>query len=212
MTSHRAPRRRRPPGSGGTEARLDELLRSDAGTPDAAAEDRSREAWYLNAALQIFLGSAVVYTLFRGVGLAPPYPLVVAACAGAVLVRRSVLAAGEPPWLRTAEVVERLTGPRGTDEAAAESRDGMIDAIRRWERRLDWGLMVPLRFSETISRRLGAVADERLRQRHGITRTTDPLRARSLLGEDLWRLLHDQSRTVPSRHEIATAVRRLEGL
>ena len=41
---------------------------------------------------------------------------------------------------------------------------------------------------------LAELTDERLRLRHGITRASDPRRARELLGEPLWQLLAEPGR------------------
>jgi hypothetical protein len=56
------------------------------------------------------------------------------------------------------------------------------------------------------------LTDERLRLRHGITRASDPRRARELLGEPLWQLLGDPGRRPPKARDLATHVETLERL
>jgi hypothetical protein len=59
---------------------------------------------------------------------------------------------------------------------------------------------------------LAELTDERLRLRHGITRATDPRRARELLGDPLWAALHDRGRRTPKAREFETYVDVLERL
>jgi hypothetical protein len=59
---------------------------------------------------------------------------------------------------------------------------------------------------------LGELADERLRIHHGITRASDPRRARALLGEPLWLALADPGRRPPRQRDLAAYVETLERL
>jgi hypothetical protein len=59
---------------------------------------------------------------------------------------------------------------------------------------------------------LAELADERLRLRHGITRASDPRRARDLLGDPLWAALHDPGRRTAKSSELETYVTALERL
>ena len=61
-----------------------------------------------------------------------------------------------------------------------DARDALRAAINGWERPLDWSSGNRERFTERILPRLGELADERLRQRHGLTRESDPARARAM--------------------------------
>jgi hypothetical protein len=160
-----------------------------------------------------FAASAVAYTAFQIVNLAPPYPLILAMCAGAVLVRHAVKVTAEPAWQRTHNAVRPPAGLRRIDPGGwYEGGDGMLEAIRRWDRRLDWGSSGPQRFGATAAVRLGDLADERLRLRHAITRATDPVRARTLLGDEVWTLLHGPVTRVPTPREIAAVASRLESM
>jgi hypothetical protein len=67
----------------------------------------------------------------------------------------------------------------------------------------------PGRFARTVGAPIGELVDERLRQRHGITRETDPARAQAIVGENLWALLGPQRR-LPSAREVAAAVAELD--
>jgi hypothetical protein len=194
------------------EADLDDLLESYEPAPRQSVPYRERP-WLVRCALQAFAASAVVYTALRIGELAPPYPLILAVCLGGVLVRRAVATTAEPAMQRVADAVRAPVAKRLIDPGGwYEGGDGMLEAVRRWERRLDWGSSAPERFSATVVIRLGELADERLRLRHGITRATDPARARGLLGEEVWALLHEQSGRVPKPRQIAVASVRLESL
>ena len=60
--------------------------------------------------------------------------------------------------------------------------------------------------------RIGELADERLRQRHGLTRASDPHRARQLLGEEAWQFLHTRPRRKVNPRDVASIVAKVEGL
>lgn len=193
-----------------TDAPLDHLLRHDEPEPAPVAQP-SGDSWLPRAALHAFVASALVYTGFHIVGLDPAYPLILAVCVGGVLVRRAVALTAEPRWY-TRDIVRsrrgRLLGTAGWYHAD----DGMVEAIHRWDRRLDWGSTAPERFAHTMSGRLGDLVDERLRQRHGFTRATDPRRARALVGEDVWKLIEGSGTRVPSPRDVYVLVQRMESL
>jgi hypothetical protein len=192
-------------------AQLDDLLQfSEA---PAAVRRPQPKPWLVVSLIQAFLLSAVAYTLFAVANLDPPYALLLALSLGVVLVRRAAKMTAEPESRRVVDAV-RAPARTGILDVAGwyEGGDGMRDAIRRWDRRLEWGSGSPDRFQATVVDRLGELADDRLRLRHFITRTSDPVRARALLGEELWRLLHEPLGRVPRPREIAAAAERLETL
>ncbi len=198
----------RPPA---TDARLDDLLGFADDTPERG-ESTEEPPWRLRAAFQVFAISAVVYTLFRAFGLAPPYLLIAAVAAGGVLVRRAVSVVAESPRFRTRELVRATRRGRGIEPGWYEGEDGVMRAVRRWSRRLEWGATAPERFSHTVPGRFREIVDERLRQRHGLTMASDPARARQLLGEDAWTFLLEPARHIPTPRQVAEVVRRVESL
>jgi hypothetical protein len=201
-------RLRRPGPQNWADADLDDLFSYEESEPSGPPR-ADRRPWMAIAALQTFAVSAVVYTGFRAFDLAPPYLLVAAVCAGLVLLRQAVLFTREPRWQRTRDLVR---GPAGELAEAREDGDGMLNAIGRWDRRLDWGATTGERFTSAVSRRIGEMADERLRQRHALTRESDPVRARELLGEEAWALVHGQVGGSPPPALVARAVARIEAL
>jgi hypothetical protein len=96
---------------------------------------------------------------------------------------------------------ERLTLP-----------DGLNLAINRWDTMLDWCHTDVSRYNRRVLPRLGELADERLRLRHGVTRTSDPQKARSILGDDLWTQVTMPLRRPPNPRELDQIVSALEKL
>ncbi len=90
--------------------------------------------------------------------------------------------------------------------------DGLNVAINRWDTMLDWCHTDVARFNRRVLPRLGELADERLRQRHGVTRTSDPHKARSILGDELWTQVTMPSRRPPGVRELEQIVSALEKL
>lgn len=203
-----AVRLRRPGPGTEADADLDDLFTYEEQEQSGPPRVNSRP-WLVISLLQTFATSAVVYTSFRAFDLDPPYLLVVAVCAGLVLVRQAVLFTREPRWQRTRDLVR---GPGGALVDEHGDGDGMLNAIGRWDRRLDWGTTTGERFTAAVARRIGELADERLRQRHALTRASDPARAQELLGEDAWALIHGQVGGSPSPALVARAVARIEAL
>ena len=78
--------------------------------------------------------------------------------------------------------------------------------------RLDRAHADPDLYSRNVLPVLAELADERLRLRHGITRATDPRRARELLGDPMWAALHDPGRRAAKTRDIETSVDVLERL
>jgi hypothetical protein len=193
-------------------ARLDDLLTAGVPVPPSRLV-RPERPWVLGAVLTAFLTSAVVYILLSAVGVPPPYPLVLAACGGAVLVRHAAWMVREPTWLRVGDLVRPPRRPRRLEPGVIGGDDGMAVAVRRWSRLLELGDAKAVadsgRFGRTVGARIGELIDERLRQRYGITRASDPDRARAIVGEDLWRLLGSHRRSVSYR-EIVSATADLE--
>jgi hypothetical protein len=192
-----------------TDAPLDMLLRHDEPVPVPVPDDQS--SWLPRAALYTFLASAVAYTGLHIVGLAPPYFLILVVCAGSVLVRQAVGFVRET-GTRTRDIVRSRGRRRQIVGGWYVTDDGMYEAVRRWDRRLDWGSTAPERFHHTMTGRLADLVDERLRQRHGITLAGDPGRARALVGEEVWALISGVGRRPPTPREVYVLVQRMEAL
>ncbi|HEX8631369.1 MAG TPA: hypothetical protein VF755_24680 [Catenuloplanes sp.] len=192
-------------------ASIEDLLRHDEydDEPAPAASRRgSPWAWLIRTVLiaAALTGAAVFGFLLVGVQL-QVVPVFSGLLALLVLPRVLARVAAPPPPRR----------PRRGDPDADDGRydwhgqDALQVAVRRWEARLDAVHSDPGRFSRTVLPVLTELTDERLRQRHGLTRATDPRRARELLGEPLWRLLSEPGRP-PRRGDLAAHLETLERL
>jgi len=181
------------------DTRLDDLF----GEVESPRPVRRASRWVLLGLLQTFVVTIVMYTLIRLIGLDPPFLLVLAVGGGVVLVRLAAVSVRPPRGHRPA----RFGATRPAEPPARA--DGVLVAIRRWDRRL-------ANTDSGLSESLGELADERLRQRHGITRASDPDRARALLGEPVWALLGVGSdrtaRGAVTPAQAETAIRRLESM
>jgi hypothetical protein len=204
MTQPRSP-------SYGVDARLDDLLTAaDPGPPASPPPARS---WVGRLILQAGIASGAIYLLFHIFNLAPAYPLILAVCIGVLAVRRAVHLTAEPQRMHAAEVVRPPGGGHLSETVGwYTGNDGMLAAVRRWERRFDKGVRGPEQFLLSVAPHLGELVDERLRQRHGITRFSHPDRARALLGEDIWIILHGPLPGIPTPRALAALVRRMENL
>jgi hypothetical protein len=110
----------------------------------------------------------------------------------------------KPPNRRTTADTDGFYSWAGTDS--------LRSAVRRWEQRLEWSRSDPNAFARNVLPVLGELADERLRLHHGITRASDPQRARELLGEPLWLALGDPGRRPPRPRDLTAYVETLERL
>ncbi|MEV4118250.1 hypothetical protein [Micromonospora sp. NPDC049645] len=150
---------------------------------------------------------AVLLVGLRAVGLQVSLPVLIAGVLAVLAVRRvTALLAPPPPPPGGGRV--------GTGEEDGSynwgARDALRSAINRWEWPLDWSSSRPERFTGTVLPRLGELADERMRLKHGVTRESDPARARVLLGERLWTFLETPPRRTPSPRDLAVIVAELE--
>ncbi|PWR05341.1 hypothetical protein DKT68_27525 [Micromonospora acroterricola] len=150
---------------------------------------------------------AVLVAGLRAVGLKVSLPVLVAGVLAVLAVRRVTALVAPPP-----------PPPAGGRVATGEedgsynwgSRDALRTAINRWEWPLDWSTTRPERFSGTVLPRLAELADERMRLKHGVTRESDPARARVLLGDRLSTFLDSPPRRPPSPRDLAVIVAELE--
>ncbi|HYN93187.1 MAG TPA: hypothetical protein VES42_05020 [Pilimelia sp.] len=140
-----------------------------------------------------------------------------------IVISPVLVAAGTLALIGLRAAVRRVSPPRrasrsaravGSDHLDGSYRwpepDTLRRAVLRWEHRLTRHLDAPGTVSP-LEPALREVADERLRQRHGVTLDGDPARARELLGEPLWAVLTGGRRRAGVR-ELTAALARLEEL
>jgi hypothetical protein len=172
---------------------------------------KSRAGWVLRNVLLIAGATVVTIAGLRSAGIGVSTVLVVCAF---VALRLLMLAVGEvaPPSPPSRSGGRRLTESENEYNYRFGGGDMVRAAVRQWEHRLDWSHNDPDRFSSNLLPVLSELADERLRLRHGITRASDPRRARELLGEPMWRLLAEPRGRPPKQRELDDFVETLERL
>ncbi|MCI4064314.1 hypothetical protein MRQ36_17600 [Micromonospora sp. R77] len=189
---------------------IEDLLSFEEEPAGPAVESRGGR---LRAVLRTLLVTAAVVVVvivgLRAVGLKLSVWIIVAAVLAVLAVRRVTRALAPPPPPRAGGRAPAGEEPGAWNWAA---RDALRAAINGWERPLDWCGGNRERFTERVLPRIGELADERLRQQHGITRESDPGRARTLLGEPLWTFLDTPPRRPPSPRDLAVIVAELEKL
>jgi hypothetical protein len=190
----------------GFRASIDDLLRYVEEPEAPTRPHRTGVRWAAGAAL--LAGALTALTVFglRLVGLGISVVAVFAGFLALLLVRR-VAAPLRPPPGRT--VRRRVT--RG-QTLHGGGQDSLLIALRTWEERLSWADAKQNGFARILLPPLRELVDERLRQRHGITRASEPDRARVLLGERLWMMLEGRVDRAPTAEECAAIVSRLENI
>jgi hypothetical protein len=187
-----------------SETSLGELLRHEEDSA-VGAEPVSGIRWWLRSLfVAVGLTALTVFGL-RLYGIGVSVVAVLTAVLTLLLLRR-VTAQLAPPQLSRQLVVATEADYRVNEP------DGVRSEVSRWERRLQWSHGELERFVRTMRPLLADLVDERLRQQHGITRASDPMRARAMLGEPLWALLHGRVYRTPIRREFAEILAKLESL
>jgi hypothetical protein len=184
---------------------FDELFTED---DEVVVRASGRRPWLLRAVLPAFAVTAVAYTLSHAIGVAPPLLLLLAMVLGAFLIREAAASGREPGWRRARDVVRPLS-PNVASQL--EPPDGVLAAVSVWDRRLERASAAPRHAAVLLMTHLGDVADERVRQRYGVTRATDPARVRAVLGEGTTAVLGGTGRP-PTDAELNAVVSRLEAL
>jgi hypothetical protein len=165
---------------------------------------RNRVLWVLLNVALIAAATTVTMAALRAGDLSISVVLVAAAFLGLRLIMLAVSIVKAPPLpKRRDQNGSSPDGPMG---------DALKAAVRRWELTLDRAHSDADLYSRNVLPVLAELTDERLRLRHGITRATDPGRARELLGDPLWAALHDRGRRTPKPRELETYVEALERL
>jgi hypothetical protein len=187
---------------------IDELFGDPAEVETEAAPEKTATlgAGLFWAALVAALLAGAAYVVLLATGIKIPYILLFAVFFALLVVRRA-LRVVEAPRLS----VDAPPQPAARIDPTLVA-DGMQLALSRWDTRLSWSERDPQRFMSLVRPRLADIADERLRQRHGVTRADDPLRARELLGERLWTFLYAPLASAPNPRELAAVVDDMEKL
>lgn len=171
--------------------------------PEPVTRQRSRAMWALRNLLLIAALTVVTVAAIRYSGNHVSVLLVAAFYTGLRLVVFAVQEVAPPA------LPKRRNGGSGKEDAASDS---LRAAVRRWERTLDRAHADADLYARNVLPVLAELTDERLRLRHGITRASDPRRARELLGDPLWAALHDPGRRAAKASELETYVTALERL
>lgn len=192
---------------------LDDLLDRDAARPDDRPV-RSPAARRLRSALAVTLvaaalGAALVVV---GLGFSLWYPLAMAAVLAGLLLHRVVAGLPVAPARHRPRAGQPVDSSRPDPQPSDPA--GLVPAVDRWQARL-----LPDRPGRpdrpghpALRPSLAELVDERLRQRHGCTRASDPDRAWALLGERLWRYLADPAARTPQPRELAALLTTVEAL
>jgi hypothetical protein len=162
----------------------------------------------LRAALIAAAIAGAAYVVSIPMGFKIPYILLFAVFFAMLVLRRALTAVEAPRMMIGAEDPE----PAAARIDPTRVADGSQLALGRWVTRLSWSERDPQRFLSVVRPRLADLADERLRQRHGVSRAEDPVRARELMGERLWMFLFSPSARAPDPRELAAVVDEMEKL
>ena len=164
---------------------------------------RSTGLWILRNVLLIVVATVVTVAALRAANIHISVLLIIAFFVGLRLVLFAVSEVAPPSQPKR----------RSSGAGAGRSQgDALRATVRRWERILGRAQSDPDLYARNVLPALAELADERLRLRHGITRATDPRRARELLGDPLWAALHDRGRHTAKASELETYVTALERL
>jgi hypothetical protein len=194
---------------------LDDLFAYAEEAPVAEPEvveerPRSRAGWVLRNLLLVAVATVVTEAALRSAGIAVSVLVVVAAFVALRLLMLAVAEVAPPPLPKAARRRANSADDDGLYRWAGT--DSLRAAVRRWEQRLDWSQSDPDAFSRNVLPVLAELTDERLRLQHGITRASDPRRARELLGEPLWLVLTERGRRPPKAKDLTMYVESLERL
>ncbi|MEU4215559.1 hypothetical protein [Actinoplanes sp. NPDC026623] len=181
----------------------DEVVAEEPG--EVAEKPRSRAGWIFRNVALIVVATVVTVAGLRSRGISVSIPLIVAAFVALRLLMFAVSEVAPPSQPRRAA---SRGAERGGDRWAGT--DALRAAVRGWEQLLDWAQNDAEKSSRNVLPVLAELTDERLRLKHGITRSSDPRRARELLGEPLWVFLDEPGRRRPKARDLATYVDALE--
>lgn len=188
-------------------ASIDDLLGSaeEIAAP-AARRPRSGLGWLLRTLLAAGGLTAVTVVGLRVFGVGLPVLAIFAGYLALLALRRLVGGVAPPP--HPAALPRDPAFDDGTYRWGAE--DALGGAVHRWARQIAWARDNPQRFASQAHPLLVELVDERLRQRHGVSRSTDPERARTLLGEPLWTFLATPPKRSPAPRDLVALVAEVE--
>ena len=157
--------------------------------------------------------AAVTYGLLYIMRLMVPFPLLIVTIFGATFVKYTLGAVAAAPLPRqlTGRGIRPVDPSSGTAGPVDDPHDGVAVAVGRWAARLGW-LGEGRKRREAQPTWLGDLVDERMRLRYGFTRASDPHRAREMMGELLWGMLHNPSSGSHTPADMAILVKRIEEL
>jgi hypothetical protein len=200
---------------------LDDLFASapttDAGnaTAPTGGEGSARAVarWLLGRSFFSVALGTVIYGVLWVVRIGVPYSLIVGAIFVVTVLRRALRRADIRPLPGSVTGRgQRLRPDPWTGEPVDDrTPDGAQVAIGRWESRLS-RRGASAQVTEQLRSRLYELVDERLRLRHGLTMTTDPNRARQLIGETLWTMIHQPPRHGFTPEDLSVLVDQMEAL
>lgn len=189
-----------------SRASIDELLRYDE-EPAGVRTARQGWVWAAKTVLAAAAIAAFVVVSARVLTVGLSYPVVFSLTLALLMLNRIAGDLRPESFSAGSAAVRADQGP-----SAMSTPDGAVAAAARWETRLSWTQSDPERFGRTVAPFLIELVDERLRQRHGLTRASDPVRARELLGDPLWTFLaHPATRSLTPR-ELAAHIAHVEAL
>ncbi|MEU4624159.1 hypothetical protein AB0G04_29805 [Actinoplanes sp. NPDC023801] len=171
--------------------------------PESVAKRRSIAFTLAANALVIGLVTVVVTAGLRALDTSISLLLLVSLLIGLRLVIHAVTVVAPPPAPRLRSRIGSGTPP---------TADALRAAVRRWEQNLDRAHSDPDLYARNVLPVLAELTDERLRLRHGITRASDPRRARELLGDDLWSALSGPGRRALKARDVETYLDAMERL
>ncbi len=193
---------------------LDDLLGYEEQEPEPEVPVRSGADatwwWVLKTGLVVAAVCGPVWFLLHAVGIDVPYPLLVMiGITGRALQQLlRYIAPRRLPLTLTRPSAELVS----EDQATGAAQDGLYLATARWDTRLSWVRGDRGQFARTVQPKLIEIVDERLWLKHGISRRTDPARARTLLGEQLWAFVTQPVPKNLSPREVAGLITLMEAL
>jgi hypothetical protein len=185
---------------------LDELLHYDDEPVQPKPGPRIRPARIVGTVIGCVLVSLLILFGLHAAGYSAPFLLVLTALLAAVTLYVLVRDVGARPLPGT------LTKGPAPSRWPASDDDGLLNAVRHWELRLDWTGRDGNRFASATQPGIVEIIDERLRVRHGVDRRTDPARARELLGPRLYAFVTEPVNRRMNGQELAVLASEMEDL